>query len=145
MSWAEDLLTELGRRSGLAVALSQQGTCTVAFGKDEIFFEVKSDRLFIIADLGAVYGLDQNFKELLEACNIGGQTAFGSLGIDAVRQELVLTRVLSAEVSYDKFEQILSMFVRVLRYWKRRLTKLAAAVDHYQPESGGGMLRNILP
>ena len=78
-----------------------------------------------MADLGTSLNLDQNFKEILKGCNIGAHTAFGSLGIDTVRDEFVLTRVLSAVVSYEVFEQILSAFVKVLRYWKRRLSKLS--------------------
>ncbi|MCR5535921.1 MAG: type III secretion system chaperone [Succinivibrio sp.] len=145
MAWAEQLLGELGRRANLSLNISAQGTCSLTFGNEELFFEIRDELLFIMADLGSSHGMDTMFRELLEGCNLGAYSAFGSIGIDEVRHEFVMTRVLSAQVDYEDFEQLLSLFVRTVRQWKSKLEKYTLELEAVEQPKGQEYYNSILP
>ncbi len=56
---------------------------------------------------------------ILEANFLGGQAAFGSIGINADQDEFTLARVLEGDECYEEFEKSLLMFIQCLRKWKR--------------------------
>ena len=115
------LIAELGKNIGLeGLAFDSDGSCSVVFDdKDEIFFEKNSGKMLIIAPLGPAAGRENLFRSVLEANFLGGQAAFGSIGINADQDEFTLARVLEGDERYEEFEKSLLIFIQCLRKWKR--------------------------
>lgn len=116
------LIRELGGVLGFDLAFSADGTCGVFFDEDEIFFELNDKRLFIMAELGSSEGRELDCMRLLKAANLGLETGFSCIGIDEVSGQFTLCRVLEGDVAYPDFEQILTIFVGAVRYWKEWLS-----------------------
>jgi hypothetical protein len=112
------LLRELGATLGFDLALSEAGTCGVLFDEDEISFEVSDGRLFVMADLGSYEGREAVAVRMLKAANLGLETGFSCIGIDDVRGQFTLCRILEGDLEYPVFEKILTIFVGAVRYWK---------------------------
>ena len=115
------LIRELGTVLGIGLELSEQGTCGVFFDDDEVLFELNDGRLFIMADLGPSQGREDAAMRLLQAANLGLETGFSCLGIDAAREQFTLCRVLEGDLAYPDFEKMLAIFVRAMRFWKEWL------------------------
>lgn len=116
------LLRELGGVLGFDLALSDQGTCGVFFDEDEVFFEVNDGRLFIMAELGSSEGRDEACVRMLKAANLGLETGFSCIGIDEMRGQFTLCRVLEGDIAYPDFEKMLTIFLGAVRYWKKWLS-----------------------
>ncbi len=115
----DELLTELGKNIGLEdLAFDANGSCSVFLDDDEVFFELSDGRLLIISPIGPVSGREGLFRAVLEGNFLGGQSAFGSIGINSDQNEFVLSRVLEGDVPYLDFEKSLLVFIRCLRKWK---------------------------
>lgn len=113
------LIQELAKVLGISLEFSESGTCGVLFDQDEILFEIHENRLFIMADLGPSEGREDAAMRLLTAANLGMETGFACAGIDEARGEFTLCRILEGDLAYADFEKILTLFVSVVRYWKK--------------------------
>ena len=116
-----ELLSELGRRLGISLALSEAGSCRVRFDKDTVEFEQAGKALYVMADLGTASGREDAFGRLLEANCLGAESGGACLGLDASRQEFTLHLILHGDMRYEDFEEALTRFIRALRYWKEWL------------------------
>ncbi len=115
------LIRELSSALGIDLQLSDKGTCGVFFDDDEVMFEINDGRLFIMADLGPSGGREDAAVRLLQAANLGLETGFSCIGIDAEREQFTLCRVLEGDLSYPDFERSLALFVTAMRFWKEWL------------------------
>ena len=115
------LLRELSNALGFDLALSDAGTCGIVFDEDEVMFEINENRLFIIADLGSSEGREDACVSILKAANLGLETGFSCIGIDEVRGQFTLCRILEGDLAYPDFEKLLAVFVGAVRYWKEWL------------------------
>jgi hypothetical protein len=130
------LLRELGNALGFDLALSDAGTCGIVFDEDEVMFEISEGRLFITADLGPSEGREDACMSMLKAANLGLETGFSCIGIDEVRGQFTLCRILEGDLAYPDFERVLAVFVRAVRYWKKWLAlppETASSVPFSQP------------
>lgn len=116
------LLRELGGVLGFDLAFSDVGTCGVLFDDDEIVFEINENRLFIMADLGPSEGHEDACVRMLKAANNGLETGFSCIGLDEMRGQFTLCRILEGDVGYHEFEKILTIFLGAVRYWKKWLS-----------------------
>ncbi|MCR5537284.1 MAG: type III secretion system chaperone [Succinivibrio sp.] len=114
----QEIFKTLGQRIGLSLSLTDEQTCSVLFDGDEVRFEVQDSQLFIYAEVGSLAGREDLYIRLLGANHLGQWSGFGSLGLDENKELLTLTRVLVLECSYAAFERELTLFIKVLRYWK---------------------------
>ena len=114
------LIRELGGVLGFDLEFSDVGTCGVFFDEDEVLFEIYDTRMFIMADLGSSAGRDADCVRMLKAANLGLETGFSCIGIDEMRDQFTLSRVLEGDLEYHDFEKILSIFVCAVR-WKKWL------------------------
>jgi hypothetical protein len=112
------LIQELGEKLGMDLDLPESRVCVVIFDEDEVSFELNDGRLFIMADLGPAEGHDADLPRLLSAANLGQETGYSCLGIDDMRGQFTLCRILEGEWTYPEFEKALSIFVPAVRYWK---------------------------
>lgn len=113
------LIAELGRNIGLeGLAFENDGTCSVFFDEDEVFFEKHGGKLLFIAPLGSAEGKEDLYRTVLEANFLGGGAALGAIGIDPDQDGFVLSRVLEGDEDYADFERSLLLFIRCLRKWK---------------------------
>ena len=115
------LLRELSNALGFDLALSDAGTCGIVFDEDEVMFEINENRLFIMADLGSSEGREDACVSMLKAANLGLETGFSCIGIDEVRGQFTLCRILEGDLAYPDFEKLLAVFVGAVRYWKEWL------------------------
>ncbi|MBQ9274275.1 MAG: type III secretion system chaperone [Succinivibrio sp.] len=130
---ASELIVSLGNRLGIGeLALSPEGTCSVIFDQDEVAFEVNSDRLFLIADIGPATGREDMYNALLRANHLGNGSAFGNLGLDWERDVFCLSKVIEADETEELFENQLALFVKTLRYWKEYLQNGPEAAEQEQ-------------
>ena len=133
------LIGELSHALGIELKLSDAGTCGVFFDEDEIFFERHENQLYLIAVLGPDIGRGDAYRRMLEANYLGHECGQCTIGLDANRREFVLHRVLDGEMGYPEFEKILTVFVQVVRYWKRWLEQpikeAQSAASHF-PDGG---------
>lgn len=113
------LIQELSKVLGISLEFTDKGTCGVLFDQDEVIFEIQENRLFIIADIGASEGRDDAALRLLAAGNLGLETGFACVGIDEEHGQFTLCRILEGDLEYAEFEKIVTLFISVVRYWKK--------------------------
>ena len=121
MSFAE-LIHQLGQQLNITdLSLSEDNTCGVIFDNDDVLFENTNNNIFIVSEIGRVEEeeRDKLFAIFMDANHLGHGTAYGSIGYDAQRDIFTLTRVLTEDIEYKKFEEQLVLFLKALRYWKR--------------------------
>ncbi|MCR5536994.1 MAG: type III secretion system chaperone [Succinivibrio sp.] len=118
---SEQIISELSTVLGIDLKFSDQGTCGVFFGDDEILFEKHDEQLYLIAELAPA--VDQEFvlQRLMNANYLGGECGQGTIGIDRNKDEFVLHRLIDGQIDFVQFEKILSLFVQAVRYWKEWL------------------------
>lgn len=119
---SEELLEQLGTRLGIALHLSPKGTCCVLFGKVEVVFEQYESQLFLMATLGSAAGREDVCRHLLEANYLGAQTGQACIGLDAGKNEFVLHRALTGNMTFAEFEEVVMLFVKTAQYWKNWLS-----------------------
>ncbi len=112
------LLSELGENIKLDLSLSEHNTCSVVFDEDEVIFEENNHQLFIYAVLGSSVGRDDLYGDLLYNSNLGANTGYASIGLDKERNEFLMYRILTGNMEYNEFQDILVLFIKSLRYWK---------------------------
>lgn len=117
---AESLLSKLGNTLGIDLHFSEKKTCGVRFGQDEIFFEENNSNFYMIARLGPVK--EAAYRQILEGNYLSLETGFGAIGINSVKNDFVLHRVITQDMSYAAFEEALKIFVRSVRFWKGKLS-----------------------
>ena len=117
------LVRGLGVVLGFDLMFSDNGTCGVLFDNDEVLFEINDDRMFIMADLGSCEGREDAYPRLLKSSHLGLETGFACIGIDEVRGQFTLCRVLEGNLAYSDFEKILTVFIGAVRYWKNWLSQ----------------------
>lgn len=117
---ANELIKELGARTGISLALNENGLCSVNFDKDTVDFELSGNDLYLIAELGFVQAEDKDFyKQLLEANFLGTKTAGAALSLDPNKENtVVLHKKLAMPMEYADFEKNLEFFIKAVRYWK---------------------------
>jgi len=114
-----ELIRNLGLRLGIAdLELSEDGSCSVTFGPDEVIFEQEGEMLFIIAEIGSAEGNEKIFRAMLDANHCGHGSGFGSIGWDCERNSFTLSRVIEGDFNNELFEKQLKLFVSTLRFWK---------------------------
>ncbi len=116
------LIQEFARTLGISHELSESGTCGVLLDQDEIMFELQENRLFIMADIGPCGGREDVAQRLLSAANFGLETGFSCAERDDERGQFTLCRILEGDLEYQDFEKIVTLFVNVVRYWKKWIT-----------------------
>lgn len=118
---ANELIKELGARTGISLALNENGLCSVNFDKDTVDFELSGNDLYLIAELGFVQAEDKDFyKQLLEANFLGTKTAGAALSLDPNKENtVVLHKKLAMPMEYADFENAVEFFVKAVRYWKK--------------------------
>lgn len=122
MAELKTLVHELGRQINANLQFSDEGVCGVIFGEDEISFEMSGNRLFLIAEVGALSESESIYRRLLEANYLGNETGLASISIDSQREAFVLHRVLEGDLDYSSFEEATALFIKALRYWKAWLS-----------------------
>ncbi len=123
MSCAE-LIHQLGQKLNISdLSLTEDNTCGVLFDDDDVLFENVNGNLFIVAEIGRVEEDERNkyFAIFMDANHLGHGTAYGSIGYDEQRDIFTLTRIVSEDIVYEKFEEQLVVFLKTLRYWKKYL------------------------
>ncbi|MBQ9451798.1 MAG: type III secretion system chaperone [Desulfovibrio sp.] len=135
----ELLITELSHALGIELKFSEAGTCGVFFDDDEVIFEQHDGQLYLIADLGSAAGRSDAYGRLLAANCLGQESGNATLGLDTVREEFTLHRILNGDMGYQEFEKILTVFVQALRYWKEWLVNPPASAEKETslPPAGG--------
>ena len=118
---AENLISELGLNLGIDLKLSEENTCGIFFDNDEVIIEFNEGQLYLIADLCSSAGREDLFGRLLAANFLGQESGQAVLSLDTSREEFTLHRIIEEDISYPKFEKILSVFVQSLRFWKNWL------------------------
>ena len=107
-----ELIRNLGLRLGIAdLELSEDGSCSVTFGPDEVIFEQEGEMLFIIAEIGSAEGNEKIFRAMLDANHCGHGSGFGSIGWDCERNSFTLSRVIEGDFNNELFEKQLKLFV----------------------------------
>ena len=119
------LLETLGENINLDLALSEHKTCSVIFDEDEVIFEENNNQLFIYAVLGTSIGHEELYEDLLSYSNLGANTGNASIGLDKDRNEFLMYRILTGNMEYEEFQDILVLFIKSLRYWKNWLSNPA--------------------
>lgn len=114
----DDLIRQLGNTLQLDLNFSDNGTVSVLFDEDEVFFEKYEKQLYIFADIGDAKDSLFVMKRVLSANYLGNETGQGVISINEIDNSFVLHRLIDGVVSYEVFEKILIMFVKAVRYWK---------------------------
>ena len=117
-----ELVAELGAKLGIALRMSDEGTCRVSFDNDDVDFELSGDALYIMADIAPVSGREDACVRLLKANWLGAESGGASIGIDDKRDVFALYAVERGDVAYEDFEARLVLFLKALRYWKEWLS-----------------------
>jgi len=131
------LIKTLGEHLNAELELSEQGTCSVIFDEDEVIFEEHDRQLFVYAVLGSSVGREEACKELLACSNLGMNTGFASVGLDKGREEFLLYRILSGNLEYVEFQDIMVLFIKALRYWKKWLESYEPGKSAHEAEPSG--------
>lgn len=118
----DNLIRQLGEHLQLDLNFSDNGTVSVLFDEDEVFFEKYEKQLYIFADIGVAKDNRFVFKRILSANYLGNETGQGVISINENDGNFVLHRLIDGDVPYSDFEKILVMFVRAVRYWKEWLS-----------------------
>ena len=120
------LIRELGEALGIKLELSDQNTCGVFFDEDEVVFEMHDGQLYVMADIGPAAGRKDAHTRLLEADCLGAESGQACIGLDAQREVFTLHRILEGELTSAEFANVMTLFIRALRYWKEWLARPAS-------------------
>ena len=120
---AKELLLRLGVVLGLELYISDEGVCRIYFDDDAVDFEITSEGICLIAELGILPSQDNTnlYRTLLTANLFGIATAGATLSIDPDSDSIFLHKMLYNGLSYSDFEIQVEFFIKVLRHWKRQL------------------------
>ncbi len=141
MSCAE-LIHQLGQKLNISdLSLTEDNTCGVLFDDDDVLFENVNGNLFIVAEIGSVDENERNkfFALFMDANHLGHGTAYGSIGYDEQRDIFTLTRIVSEDIEYEKFEEQLVVFLKTLRYWKRYIQDGKVSEDSTQESENNSL------
>jgi hypothetical protein len=114
----DNLIRQLGNTIQLDLKFSDNGTVSVFFDEDEVYFEKYEKQLYVFADLGVVKDNLSVLKRIATANYLGNETGQGVISINETENNFVLHRLIDGEISYPEFEKILTMFIKAVRYWK---------------------------
>ena len=120
---ASELIAELGTQLGIALNLSDAGTCRVVFDEDTIDFEQSGEAFYIMADIASATDKKDACERLLAANYLGTETGGCCIGLDTARDMFTLHTILYGDMEYAFFEAALTRFVKSLRYWKEWLAQ----------------------
>ena len=150
---AEQLIRELGRSLGIALELSNTGTCRAAFDGDVVDFEASGESLWVMADLGPALHREDASTSLLSANSLGLQTGGATIALDEERSMFTMHMELWSDMPYAVFEKRLAMFIKALRWWKEwlalppivNIVKDARAMDRERVVSGqaDGIMQDV--
>lgn len=150
----QDLMRELSSRLGIdEIPLNQDGGGQIVVD-DEFAIDIARDEegrgFQFAATVGPVpqHEREAVFAELLEANLIGQGTAGAALALDREMDEIVLCRsIRQDELPFEAFEQELSDFVQVLRFWRKRhqAGQLAQSTDPESTAEAGHLKEVIAP
>jgi len=118
----DELINKLGSMIDLeGLSFDDDGSCSVVFDDDEVFFEKADNHLFMFAPLCPVNGSEKLYREILEANFLSADNGSCTIAIDPYQDEYAVIRIIDGEVSYETFERILLAFIKCLRKWKKRI------------------------
>ena len=117
----DNLMSQLGNTVHLDLKFSDNGTVSVMFDEDEVFFEKYENQLYIFADIGTAKDNTFVLKRILSANYLGNETGQGVISINDTDNSFTLHRLIDGEISYQEFEKILTIFIKAVRYWKEWL------------------------
>ena len=117
----DNLMSQLGNTVHLDLKFSDNGTVSVMFDEDEVFFEKYENQLYIFAEIGTAKDNTFVLKRILSANYLGNETGQGVISINDTDNSFTLHRLIDGEISYREFEKILTIFIKAVRYWKEWL------------------------
>ena len=124
---APELITEMGARLGITLAMSDHGTCRVFFDEDTVDFEEMDDALYSMASIGSAARREDAYARLLAANYLVSETGGACIGLNLNQNEFCLHMVIYGDMTYESFEARLTMFIKALRFWKDWLAQPAVS------------------
>lgn len=118
----DNLIGQLGNTLKLDLKLSDNGTVSVLFDEDEVFFEKYEKQLYIYADIGAAKENSFILKRILCANYLGHETGQSVISINENTNSFTIHRLIDGDISYHEFEKLLTLFIKAVRYWKEWLS-----------------------
>ncbi len=139
MKEIEATLKEIGSKSGLDIALDENGSCTLELADGRVIvLQERADlnELDFVANLGTVpqETRAEVFTALLSANFYWNETFGATLSWNADLEEAVLIYPLPlAEATPESVETIFNRFVELQSAWAERLSNLVAAAQEDEP------------
>ena len=139
MKEIEATLKEIGSKSGLDIALDENGACTLELADGRVVvLQERADlnELDFVANLGTVpeETRAEVFTALLSANFYWNETFGATLSWNADLEEAVLIYPLPlAEATPESVETIFNRFVELQSAWAERLSNLVAAAQEDEP------------
>ena len=144
MKEIEATLKEIGSKSGLDIALDENGSCTLELADGRVIvLQERADlnELDFVANLGTVpqETRAEVFTALLSANFYWNETFGATLSWNADLDEAVLIYPLPlAEATPESVETIFNRFVELQSAWAERLSNLVAAAQEDEPYDDAG-------
>lgn len=144
MKEIEATLKEIGSKSGLDIALDENGSCTLELADGRVIvLQERADlnELDFVANLGTVpqETRAEVFTALLSANFYWNETFGATLSWNADLEEAVLIYPLPlAEATPESVETIFNRFVELQSAWAERLSNLVAAAQEDEPYDDAG-------
>ena len=140
MKEIEATLKEIGSKSGLDIALDENGSCTLELADGRVVvLQERADlnELDFVANLGTVPEevRAEVFTALLSANFYWNETFGATLSWNADLEEAVLIYPLPlAEATPESVETIFNRFVELQSAWAERLSNFVAAAQEDEPD-----------
>ena len=139
----ESALKEIGERNGFAIALDENGACTLELDDGRVMLlqeRADLDELDFVATLGPVpeEARAEVFTELLSANFYWRETFGATLSWNADLEEVVLIYPLPlADATSESVETIFARFADLQSAWAERLAKTIAAAQDRESDDDG--------